>query len=480
MMRRFLAVGCLALLWVGCSGPSPEGFPSDIGGGFGATPGGAQDMALARRKIAEGQVPHPDDFLAEGLFSEHDLPLEGPPCEQVLCLRTATGIATALDTDRQEVFVQVGFSSNVDPATFRRKPLDVALVIDRSGSMMGEPMTAVKEAARRLVGKLDERDTFSLITFDDVAETLVPQTALSDRAALLRAIDTLEVRGSTCIECGLQKGYAQLSSRPPDAARARRLFLFTDAMPNVGPTGEGEFMRLVREQSQRGQDLTVFGVNIAFNQEFVAQISSVRGANSFYLSDAERTRSVFDQDFDYLVTPIAYDLKMELTPAEGYRIEAVYGLPGVKPGDARAGMTVSSVFLSRNRGAVLARLSRVGEAVPPGQSLAASALSFQSTAGEPSATLLTARYEGSEPLTAEASWYSQEPVRKTVALTNFILGAQVACEKWHGGDKVGAHALAERTAQSLAKAAEQLDDAPLRAEAELARKLTALLKPSET
>ena len=233
----------------------------------------------------------------------------------------------------------------------------------------------------------------------------------------------------------------------------------------------------IRDSSQRGQDLTIFGVNIAFNQELVAQISSVRGANSFYLSDSERTRSVFDQDFDYLVTPIAYDLKMELTPAEGYRIEAVYGLPGVKPGDARAGMTVSSVFLSRNRGAVLARLSRVGEAVPPGQSLASGALSFQSTAGEPSSTLLTARYEGSEPLTAEASWYSQEPVRKTVALTNFILGAQVACEKWHGGDKAGAHALAERTAQSLAKAAEQLDDAPLRTEAELARKLAALLKP---
>ena len=82
-------------------------------------------MALARRKIAEGQVPRAEDFVIEGLSSEHDLPLEGPPCE-----------------DRQEVFVQVGMSSHVDPATFRRKPLDAALVIDHSGSMQGEAMWA--------------------------------------------------------------------------------------------------------------------------------------------------------------------------------------------------------------------------------------------------------------------------------------------------------------------------------------------------
>ncbi|WP_375771248.1 VWA domain-containing protein [Archangium gephyra] len=471
MTRKHLAALWAAFTLVGC------GVSGAPGGGYGATPGGAQDIALARTKIDHGQIPEPEDFVAEGLYSEHDLPLDGPACEQVLCLRTATGIAPALDTGRQEVFVQVGFSSNVDPATFHRKPLDVALVIDHSGSMSGEPMEAVKAAARTLVDKLDGNDTFSLVIFDHTTETLVTQGQVKDRAALKRAIDTIHEAGSTCIECGLRDGFKQLAKVQADASRARRLFLFTDAMPNVGATGEGEFMDLLRSHAQQGRDTTVFGVNIAFGQALVTKISSVRGANYFYLSDAERTRKVFDEDFDFLVTPIAYDLKMALAPAEGYRVEAVYGLPGVEPGASEAVMDVATVFLSRRRGAVLARLSGPGQ-TQPNQQLVSSSFSFSPAEGAaPAAVTLSASYEGGEPLESTATWYSQRSVRKTVALTNFILGARMACTHWMKGEREQALEVANRTEALLKAEAEALDDAPLRAEAELAGKLAALMKP---
>lgn len=472
-MTRTWWMALLALLSLAGCGVALDSAPA---GDLGGTPGGAQDMALVRRKIAMGQVPAPEDFVTEGLYSEHDLPLDGPPCEQVLCLRMATGIAPALDTGRQEAFVQVGFSSNVDPATFRRKPLDVALVIDHSGSMSGEPMEAVKEAARRLVARLGEEDTFSLVLFDDEVETQVKQAPVRDRAALLHAINTIEVDGGTCIECGLKEGYQQLATQPRNEARAQRLFLFTDAMPNVGATGEGEFTELLRANSEQGRDLTVFGVNIAFGQALVTKISATRGANYFYLSDPERTRKVFDEDFDFLVTPIAYDLKVVFSPAENFKVEAVYGLPGVEPGASRAELDVATVFLSRRRGAILARLSR-GAELPPNQTVMTSAFSFQPVEGEAPAATLTASYEGSEPLASTATWYSQRSVRKTVALTNFILGARQACDRWGKGEKAAAREVADRTAALLEAEAEALDDAPLRTEAELARKLAALLVP---
>ncbi|MDY7227253.1 vWA domain-containing protein [Hyalangium rubrum] len=472
MTRRFLVALLAALTLAGCGVPVSSA-PGDLG----ATPGGAQDIALARRKIAEGTVPAPADFVAEGLFAEHDLPLEGAACDQVLCLRTATAIAPAIDTGRQEVFVQVGFSSNVDGATFRRKPLDVALVIDHSGSMKGEPMEAVKEAARKLVEKLDENDTFSLVIFDDSVDTLVKQTPVRDRGALLSAIAKIEPDGSTCIECGLRDGFKQLATREVDPARARRLFLFTDALPNVGATGQGGFLELLRDNSKEGRDMTVFGVNIAFGQELVTEISAVRGANYFYLSGPERTRKVFDEDFDFLVTPIAYDLRMALKPAEGFRVEAVYGLPGVVPGASEAALEVATVFLSRNRGAILARLTGSGE-VPPNQSLVTNLFSFQPVEGEaPPAVTLTAGYEGSEPLASTSTWYSQRSVRKTVALTNFILGARKACAKWEAGEKAEARQAAQQTAALLQGEADALEDAPLRAEAELAHKLAELMVP---
>lgn len=473
MTRRTLAALGAAALLVGCSG----GFSApNVGGGFGATPGGAQDISLARTKINQGEIPEPEDFVAEGLYAEHDLPLDGPPCEELLCLRMATGIAPAIDTGRQEVFVQVGFSSNVDPATFRRKPLDVALVIDRSGSMAGEPMQAVKDAARTLVDKLNEDDTLSVVIFDDEVDTLVEQRPVRDRAALKGAIGEIEDRGSTCIECGLREGFKQLAKRPNDPSRSRRLFLFTDAMPNVGATGEGEFTELLVSNAREGRDTTVFGVNIAFGQELVTKISSVRGSNYFYLGDSERTRKVFDEDFDFLVTPIAYDLRMALEPAEGFQVEAVYGLPGVEPGASKAEMEVATVFLSRRRGAMLARL-RGPEQVSPHQRVVAGSFSCEPANGGAFAPVsLSASYEGSEPLSSTATWYAQRSVRKTVALTNFILGARKAIQLWKDGEHTEAHEMAARTAALLHEEAEALDDAPLRTEAELAGKLADLMK----
>jgi Ca-activated chloride channel family protein len=249
-------------------------------------------------------------------------------------------------------------------------------------------------------------------------------------------------------------------------------------MPNVGATGEGEFMDLLRSNSEQGRDMTVFGVNVAFGQELTTKISAVRGANSFYLSDPERTRMVFDEDFDFLVTPIAYDLHMALTPAEGFRVEAVYGVPGVDPGASLAALDVATVFLSRRRGAIVARLSGSSTEVQPGQQVVTDGFSFQPVAGEaPPAITLSATYEGSEPLSSTGTWYSQRSVRKAVALTNFILGARLACTQWGQGEKAKAREVADRTAALLQSEAEALDDGPLRTEAQLASKLAALMVP---
>ena len=149
----------------------------------------------------------------------------------------------------------------------------------------------------------------------------------------------------------------------------------------------------------------------------------------------------------------------------------------MEPGAKDVPLDVATVFLSRRRGAIVARLSSSG-VVQPNQPVVANGFSFQPVDGNaPPEVTLSARYEGSEPLSASASWYSQRTVRKTVALTNFILGARQACDKWHKDEKTAAREVAERTAALVRAEAEVLDDAPLRTEAELAEKLAALMKP---
>ena len=115
---RFLCVllvpGCVVLM-VGCALSVPAGgLPGGMASDFGATQGGVQDMGFARELIASGQVPPPEAFVVEGMFSEHELGLSGDPCERVLCLRTAVGVAPTLDATPSG-WLQVGLSSTIDP-----------------------------------------------------------------------------------------------------------------------------------------------------------------------------------------------------------------------------------------------------------------------------------------------------------------------------------------------------------------------------
>ena len=86
--RLALAVAVASVLSSACTMADMASSP-----GMGATPGGVKDMGTARELIAQGQVPPSEAFLVEGMFSEHDLPLDGPSCQRTLCLRAALGWA---------------------------------------------------------------------------------------------------------------------------------------------------------------------------------------------------------------------------------------------------------------------------------------------------------------------------------------------------------------------------------------------------
>lgn len=124
MRHRGLFVVCLFVF--GCD----AGFG---GSRFGATPGGVQDMGLARQLIEDGRVPPAAAFTVEGMFSEHDLPLQSAPCHQTLCIDGAIGVAPTLD-DQPMGWLQIGLSSTVDPDRFVRPSLTLIALMQSGAS----------------------------------------------------------------------------------------------------------------------------------------------------------------------------------------------------------------------------------------------------------------------------------------------------------------------------------------------------------
>ena len=324
--------------------------------------GGAQDIKHFRNIASDIGMPHPEALTAEGLMGEHDLTLPtAKACAKLFCV-VAEAMPVALPGRDDRQFVGLGFASNVDAAKWRRAPLDLIAVIDKSGSMDGEPLARVRASLRQIVGQMRDGDRIGIILYGDTAAVyLQPIDYAGNREAILSAIDQIASAGSTDMESGLQVGYATAFAEAPRFRGNTRVMLFTDEQPNVGRTDAGSFMAMADEASRRGIGLTTIGVGEQFDDALAARISSVRGGNMFFLINDGDVKTVFEKQLDTMVSELAHDLVMTMTPAPGYRISGVFGVPDGVMTQGKEGsiaITVPTVFLSTNGGGVFATLAK--------------------------------------------------------------------------------------------------------------------------
>lgn len=331
-------------------------------GYMGATPGGAQDIRYFRMNVTGGDIPHPNTITAEGLFSEHDLPISIQPEGDALLQVGGSAMATSLLlVPEAEYLVQIGFASGLDPNTWKREPLSLVAVVDKSGSMSGKPLELVKTSLLQIVSQLGPEDQLGIVLYGDRSHVYLPTTVMDTvgKRAARREIKNIESRGSTNMEAGLQVGFALARQSAEEFEGLSRVMLFTDERPNVGKTDAGSFMAIARAGSKAGIGMTTIGVGVQFGAELATEISSVRGGNLFFFADANEMVDVFTEEFDTMVTELAYDMRVSLAPARGLRIAGVYGIPRNQlrwEGEAIE-LSIETVFLSRKRGGIFFALA---------------------------------------------------------------------------------------------------------------------------
>jgi len=106
-------------------------------------------------------------------------------------------------------------------------PLNLTLVLDRSGSMAGQKIADLRQAARLTLDRLGPDDLVSIVVFDDTVDVLAAARPAADKVALLAQIARIDERGGTQMSLGAQAGLAQArAGLGPD--RVSRLILLTD------------------------------------------------------------------------------------------------------------------------------------------------------------------------------------------------------------------------------------------------------------
>lgn len=327
--------------------------------------GGAQDVqhfrSIALVDLQNQGLPNASSLTVEGLLGEHDLALPSTKqCAQLFCIATHIMPAQLAGQSGDTQFLGIGFESGIDADIYRAEPLSLIAVVDRSGSMSGDPIKRAKEGLHTIVDQMREGDRLGIVLYGST--TLVHQAAIDtkdNRRALHRAIDAIEIDGSTYMEAGLKLGFATAFEELPQSRGKTRLMLFTDENPNVGDTTADGFMGQALDGSRRGVGMTTIGVGRHFDAELATKISSVRGGNLFFVSEDASAKELFSSDFENMVSEVAQDLVISIDPAEGYSISGIYGVPGemiTTGGSGTMTVTIGSAFLSNEGGGIYATL----------------------------------------------------------------------------------------------------------------------------
>lgn len=323
-----------------------------VNGGYaGVTPGGSQDIGFVRSIIAAGNIPDSSSFTFEGLFSEHDFYIDVAACDQTICVDFAQAEYTPIGFEENRRLVQLLLTSNVEIASFHHRPTQFFVVFDRSGSMTGDKFSTTCNALSQLVNFLDDSDQFGLISFNHEYSLDWELSSLADnRDSIITAINGLSAGGSTDIESALRAAFVQLSETDNSDGLDQRVLLFTDALPNTGNTAENDFLILAQTYADQGIGITAFGVGLDFGIELATSISEIRSGNYVYLRDTDAIEELINEDFEFLITPVAYDFDLQINSGVNYNLYNVYGMPG--SADGEFSLQAATLFLSRSKGAI--------------------------------------------------------------------------------------------------------------------------------
>lgn len=328
------------------------------------TQGGAKDVNYLRGEVEQARIPHPETFTAEGLLSEHSVVLASSvECRQVFCLVGESIDADLITQPEARYLVGIGFTTNVQRDNWRRRPLNLIAVVDKSGSMDGTPLELVRKSLTEVLRHMKSGDQLSVVLYGDTAHVYLEPTPIErdSRARIQQSIDAIASAGSTAMERGLELGYDVARRTATTFDGTTRVMLFTDERPNVGNTHAMGFMSMARAASQDSIGLTTIGVGVQFDAALATTIGSVRGGNLFFMRDEGDVRQVFRDDFDYMVSELAHDLAINVTPQAGYNVSGVFGVPNQLLGwqnERTVKIALPTVFLSSKGGALFVALAK--------------------------------------------------------------------------------------------------------------------------
>jgi Ca-activated chloride channel homolog len=212
------------------------------------------------------------------------------------------------------------------PPSKQRMPANIAIVIDKSGSMNGPKIVHARQAAIQAVNRLVDNDIVSVVTYDNSVNVVVPATKASDRVAIVDKINSIQASGGTALFAGVSKGAAEVR-KFLDPKRVNRVILLSDGQANVGPQTPAELGELGRSLIKEGISVTTMGLGLDYNEDLMSNLAQASSGNHVFVESPEYLATFFQNELNDVVSVVAQKIEIRATLSEGVRPVKVLGYP---------------------------------------------------------------------------------------------------------------------------------------------------------
>ncbi len=226
--------------------------------------------------------------------------------------------------EKQTTWIRVGLEGFKLESGNKRPGVNLAIVLDKSGSMQGEKIERAREAAIDAINLLSADDIVSIITYDSTVNVLVPSTKLTDKKAVITAIAGIQPGGNTALFAGVSKGAAEVR-KFLDKERVNRVILLSDGLANVGPSSPGELASLGKSLIKENISVSTLGLGLGYNEDLMVQLAGASGGNHLFIEDASELADIFRSEFDDVLSVVAQEIDVRVSIPKGIRPVRVLG-----------------------------------------------------------------------------------------------------------------------------------------------------------
>jgi Ca-activated chloride channel homolog len=278
--------------------------------------------------------------------------LTAKPAHEAVQLRLDLDRSVLPAGSTEKAVIKISLDGMRLPRPEARPPVNLALVIDRSGSMSGDKIEKAREAALEALSRLAADDILSVIAYDSDVETLVPAQRVGDGRRIAAAIRSIRVNGNTALFGGVSQGAAEVRKHLESRRYIHRVILLSDGQANVGPASPDDLGRLGAALLKECISVTTVGLGLGFNEDLMTRLAQRSDGNTYFVESSSDLPNIFAGELGDVLNVVARCVVVEVEFPEGVRPLCFVGREGAIRGQ-KAEVTLNQIYGGQEKFALI-------------------------------------------------------------------------------------------------------------------------------